>query len=106
MAKSNKDKGLVIGGAVIGLLMGGTAIGATGTATDTGEFFKFNEVRSSYQLAAEDTGDTEEVEVEEVEVDEEAVEADEDKSAEGEKKCGEEDKKCSEDKKCAEGSCG
>lgn len=108
MAKSNKEKGLVIGGAIVGLLMGGTAIGATGTVTGTGEFFKFNEVNARYQLAAEQEAEGDEVEVveEDVEVEDEAADAGDEKAVDAEKKCSEEGKQCGEDKKCSEGSCG
>jgi len=96
MSISNKDKGLVIGGAVIGLLMGGTAMGATGASSgDTGEFFKYNDVKTSYTLAA-------------------AGEEDGEKKCgeKDDKKCGEEDSKCGEKdgekdgKSCGEASCG
>ena len=72
MAKSTKKKGLIIGGAVLGLLMGSSAMGAVQTSGSQGnDFFKFNEIKGSFQLAAAGEED-------------------------GEKKCGEEDKKCGE----------
>ena len=45
MAKLNNQKGLIIGGAIVGLLMGGTALGAMSSTSDEGNaFFKFNEL--------------------------------------------------------------
>ena len=99
MAKSNKDEGLVIGGAVIGLLMGGTALGATGTMSgDTGEFFKYNEVKSGFHLAA--AGEETDEKTDEKTGEETDEETGEEKPEDGEKKCG------GKDKKCGEASCG
>jgi len=91
MAKSNKEKGLVLGGALLGLLLGGSAMGVTGdVTTDAGKYFKFNELKSGYQLAAaEEEGEEGE--------DEEGTE--EEKEKEG-------DKSCKGDKGCGEASCG
>ena len=53
MAKLTKEKGLIIGGAIVGLLMGGTAMGAPQSTSDQGNaFFKFSEVQSVNPLAA------------------------------------------------------
>ena len=99
MSMSTKDKGLVIGGAVLGLLMGGTAIGATGASPDdTGEFFKYSDVKTSYTLAASGEED-----------DGKKCGDKDSKCGEKDSKCGEKDSKCGEkddDKGCGEASCG
>jgi uncharacterized low-complexity protein len=122
--KSNKEKTLAVGGAIVGLLMGSTAFGATSALdTESGKHFQFNELSSGYQLAGNDAekkcgegscGDKAE---------DEAGDA-KDKAKDAEHKCGEgkcgdkakdkakdkaddaKDKAKDADKKCGEGSCG
>jgi len=97
MAKSKKEKGLVIGGAIVGLLIGGSALGATHTTADQGnEFFKYKEFKAAYQLAAAD----EKEEVKKTGDEENAEKKDENTADEktAEKK--------TDEKSCGEGSCG
>jgi hypothetical protein len=94
MAKSNKEKSLALGGALVGLLISGTAFGVTGnTTSDNGQFFKFNELKSGYQLAAA---------AEEEKEGEKHCAGTDDK---GEKHCGEKEGKSCSGKDCGEGSC-
>ncbi len=57
MAKSTKETGLIIGGAVIGLLMSGTASAATSASTANGKYFQLNDVQSGYHFSLSGTDD-------------------------------------------------
>lgn len=88
MAKSMKETGLVIGGALLGLLMSGTASAATSASTAEGKYFQLNDVNSAFHFAHEEGGDT-------------APTDDKDKDKDKKGKEG----SCSEDG-CGEGACG
>lgn len=89
---SGMEKGLALSGAILGLLMGGSALASSG-ATPGHEYFQFKDLKSGYQLA----------QAEEPAGEEEAAEGE----GEGE---GEEEKEKGEmgegEKSCGEGSCG
>lgn len=95
MAKSIKEKGFVLGGAIVGLLMSGAAMGSSGDVTaGSGEYFKFNDLKAGYQLAAAE---------EQADEADEADEGEEEGSDEEEKEGGEKD--CKGDKGCSENGC-
>lgn len=53
MGKSYKEKAFAIGGAVVGLMMGGSAFAATQSSLGhSGKYFQFNELSSGYQVTS------------------------------------------------------
>lgn len=102
-----KDKALAISGAVIGLLMGSSAIAMpVKSAENSSKHFQFKQLDSGYQLADHHEGKSC--------GDKECGDKDGEKKCgdrecskkDGEKKCGDKDKAKDAEHKCGEGSCG